>query len=216
MMIKTKVVAWDFDEVIVRGSEAFKKEGFEEIFEAGSKEYIALKEAREFFAHGKGDRFDMFCRALGVTERDHPDVLNVGERFNQIVEKKIRERGIHPDDRKALEVLSRKHRMYIVSNTPEGPLRANVEYFYQVYPEIAGCWDLVLGTPLKKPANLELIRAHENCDFPDISMIGDGENDLQAALDTGCNFVGVTTVENKERWVNHTFPKVHNIAELIL
>lgn len=214
MRITTPVVVFDFDNVIVRGSESFKQHAWDELFDLGTVEHRRLSEARTLFADGKGNRYDMLCHVYETNDREDDRVETAAERFDDIVRSKIRITGIHPDDRRALIEISKHVHLHIVSNTPEAALRGNVVFFESEYPEIKGVFDLVLGTPTKKPENLGIIREREGCSFNAITMIGDGENDRLAAETVSCNFIGITTVENKERWRDAPFEKVSTISHL--
>lgn len=211
-----KSLCFDVDNVIFRGSEYFKTEAWEELFEKGSEKDRLLREARQEFAHGKGDRYDMIGAVYGVAglaARDDVRVAADAVRFDQIVQSKIVALGLHSEDEAALEFLADHFTMSMISNTPEAALTVTIMTLRDRYP-VLGKFDPILGTPTKKPANLEIVRSSRNLSFVEMVMIGDGRNDLAAAEETGCHFVGVTVAENEEVWARAQLPKITSVSEL--
>jgi phosphoglycolate phosphatase len=75
---------------------------------------------------------------------------------------------------------------YINSATPEASLRRTVER-----RSMSPGFQLVLGGPASKLANLEHIHEHAGCAKNELLMVGDGDDDRSAAADFGCPFVAV-------------------------
>jgi len=187
-----KVVVLDFDNTIVKGSEEAKREAWYEVFPDYDTEELnnVLNKANEIIAGGKGDRRDVIKIVLehfgvGYDEIEN-EIDKYSELFNEIVQKVIVSIGVKPEDRKAIEVLSRETNLYVNTATPIKNSRESLEAL--------GIIDLfkgIYGRPGNKVSNLNEIISIENIRPSELLFVGDQKSDLDAAKEVNCKFVGV-------------------------
>ena len=189
----TSCVVFDFDGVLVE-SNAVKRQAYFDIFaplgvEVGPVVEAVLREDVD------GDRFDTIQRVLlrlgaaaPVGDDDALAVLvaRYAERYNEICEDHAATCAEVPGASQALDRLADRYPLYVVSATPEPPLRRIVER-----RGWASRFRAVLGRPHGKPEHLQRIMAWERIQGEEIVFVGDGLRDLLAARAAGCRFIGV-------------------------
>jgi phosphoglycolate phosphatase len=189
----TACVVFDFDGVLVE-SNAVKRQAYFDIFESsgGGVEPTVEAVLREDI---DGDRFDTIRRILlrlgavgsnGGSETLDALVMQYAERYNDICEDYAATCGEVPGASLALAQLADRHSLYVVSATPEEPLRRIVERRGWT-PRFRA----VLGRPQSKPEHLRRIMEWEHVGGERVIFVGDGLRDLQAARASGCRFIGV-------------------------
>ncbi|MEO7239175.1 MAG: HAD family hydrolase [Gemmatimonadales bacterium] len=190
----TACVVFDFDGVLV-DSNAVKRRAYRDIF-ADTPGSEAVVEA-VLQSNTEDDRFGVIRAILQGLGRNGQGTAQEGllaqyaERYNTICEEHA---TVCPEVRGASPALARlavSHPLYIISATPEEPLRRIVSrrgwshYFRDV-----------LGRPRSKSENLARVIQHEGIQGSDIVFVGDGRRDLDAASEAGCRFVGVRNAFN--------------------
>ena len=189
----------DFDDVVVRGSEALKHEAWKTVFP--EPEHLAIQQRwSEHFANGKGSRFDIIQKTLIqlgvpmsglVLETD-----NKAKIFNQAVKAGIIDIGVHSEDRQALEWLCHEGlRPYINSATPQVAIEETIIAL--------GLHNLVAGvfghqSSSSKIDNLRRVAEHAKVMPEKVLFVGDSDGDVRAAGQFGCHFVGIST--NRNQW----------------
>jgi phosphoglycolate phosphatase len=185
-----RCVVFDFDGVLV-DSNAVKRQAYSDIFSdfgpaaAGAVEGVLRADTED-------DRFGVI-RAILTALPDPPLgeqldhlVTEQAERYNRICEEHA---GTCPEvagASAALNRLGRSYPLYLISATPQDPLR-----------RIVGRrgWSAhfrdVLGRPATKRENLTRVMQREGIEGGAIVLVGDGRRDLEAARGAGCRFVGV-------------------------
>jgi phosphoglycolate phosphatase len=185
-----RCVVFDFDGVLV-DSNAVKRQAYSDIFSGWGQSGTAAVEA-VLRADTEDDRFGVI-RAIFLRLPNSPggeeltrQVEEYAERYNAICEEHA---AVCPEIAGASGVLDRlapTHSLYVISATPQDPLRRIVErrgwspYFREV-----------LGRPATKHENLARVLQLEGIDGSRIVFVGDGRRDLEAAREIGCRFVGV-------------------------
>lgn len=211
-----KIIVFDFDGVIVRGSEDIKDEAWYYVLEEsniapGDIIVPAFLRAKKKYSKAKGSRFDILkdvFSSIGVAASEIPFLVQeYAKKFDDMVQKGITELGVFEEDREALGKLSRKFSLYVNSATPEDPLQDSVKrlglnHFF------AG----VFAQPRTKVENLKKIAQHASCESSVIVFIGDGEGDVEAAKVFCCRFVGI--VNSGNGWTQENFPIIHSVSEL--
>lgn len=215
MKNSVRVLVYDFDEVVVKGSDGVKQRAWPVVFAAFADAYREpLQEAQIRFGHGRGgDRFtimDAVFRAVGVADRDVPSHIAAGaEVYDAFVQKGIVEIGVEDDAREALALLARTYPQYINTATPEAPFGQTFEAL-----GLSAYFEGFYGRPNDKITNLARIAEREGVEPTQILFVGDAEKDREAAERFGCQFVGFATAENDWREATQAFPVIGDIAEI--
>jgi phosphoglycolate phosphatase-like HAD superfamily hydrolase len=185
-----RCVVFDFDGVLV-DSNAAKRQAYTDIFSGFGPPGATAVEA-VLRADTEDDRFGVIRAILSALpnppNREELDrrVAEHAERYNLICEEFTATCPEIPGATAALERLARSHSLYVISATPQEPLRRVVA---------RRGWSAhfrgVLGRPAGKPENLARVMRGEGIDGGKIVFVGDGRRDLEAAQAAGCLFVGV-------------------------
>lgn len=187
----TACVVFDFDGVLV-DSNAVKRRAYGEIFAdtPGSRPVVDSV----LGSNTEDDRFGVIRAILqGLSGKNggisgHLDqlVTEYAERYNAICEEHTATCAEVRGASSAITHLARQYPLYIISATPEEPLRRVVmrrgwsRYFRDV-----------LGRPRTKRENLTQVMRREGLAGPRIIFVGDGRRDLDSAREVGCRFIGV-------------------------
>jgi phosphoglycolate phosphatase-like HAD superfamily hydrolase len=186
----TACVVFDFDGVLV-DSNAVKHRAYRDIF-ADAPGSVGVVEA-VLQSNTEDDRFGVIraiLQGLGETGQGtgEEDLLVSGyaQRYNTICEEHAAVCAEVRGASSALASLAESHSLYIISATPEEPLRRIVKRrrWSRFFRD-------VLGRPRTKGENLARVIQREGIQPRDIVFIGDGRRDLDAAREAGCRFVGV-------------------------
>jgi phosphoglycolate phosphatase-like HAD superfamily hydrolase len=187
-----RCVVFDFDGVLV-DSNAVKQRAYHEIFASEQRDAGAAIEA-VLRGDVESDRYGIIRQVLirlGAVGGPRDGALEVrvaeyADRYNRICEEHAATCPEVPGASAALRQLSTQYPLYVISATPEAPLRRIVErrgwlsYFRSV-----------LGRPRDKRQNLALVLERERVSADTVILVGDGRRDLEAARGAGCRFIGV-------------------------
>jgi phosphoglycolate phosphatase len=186
----TDCVVFDFDGVLV-DSNAVKRRAYRDIFADAPGSEPVVEAVLQ--SDTEDDRFGVIRAILrglreGRSTAGEQDLLvaEYGERYNTICEEHAATCDEVRGASSALARLAQRHALYIISATPEEPLRRIVKrrnwsrYFREV-----------LGRPRTKGENLARVIRREGIQGQRIVFVGDGRRDLDAAREAGCRFVGV-------------------------
>ena len=187
----TGCVVFDFDGVLV-DSNVVKRRAYRDIF-AGTSGSEPIVEA-VLQSNSQDDRFGVIRAILEGLSAEQPvtptqlDLLvtQYGDRYNAICEEHAATCPEIQGASAALARLAQRHRLYIISATPEDPLRRIVKR-----RGWSGYFQDVLGRPRTKPENLAQVLQREGIEGGQVVFVGDGRQDLDAAREAGCRFVGV-------------------------
>lgn len=180
-----KAILFDFDGVIV-DSVNIKTEAFRELF---SDEKKHIQKIEDFhLANGGMSRFKKF-------EIIHRDILQkplsdkqlkeLGERFSQLVEQKVKECEYIPGAFEFIQKYSQQIPLFVASGTPQDELqsitaqRGLTMYFKEIH-----------GTPRGKPEIIRDILSRYALRAEEMPFIGDAINDYKASLETKSPFYG--------------------------
>jgi len=110
------------------------------------------------------------------------------ERFSQQAETIAIEAALRPEAEELLKALSEQHAVYLNSHTPHDSLQKIVQH---------RGWDRFLqgaygAPPGSKKEHLKIIMEGEKSHPHKTIVIGDGQNDLAAAQEHGCHFIGIS------------------------
>lgn len=174
---------FDFDGTLV-DSNAIKRECFFEIVKDDPKGHLIMKNV---LAETKADRsivFAEYCRIRGDGQSRSEAML---ERFSELVNQRVAEASEMPGSVDFLDSLKSSSAMVVLSSAT--PLHDLIDVLKR--RNWIAKFDRVFGAPRKKAQTIE------NCLLPlvesakDIAVVGDGEDDLASALETGCAFFPV-------------------------
>ena len=186
----TACVVFDFDGVLV-DSNAVKRQAYHDIFASTAGSEPVVESVLE--SNTDDDRFGVIRSILqrlrldaGAPGRLDLLVTEYSDRYNAICEEHAATCPEIPGASAALSRLARRHPLYVISATPEDPLRRIVKR-----RGWTGYFRDVLGRPRTKSENLARVIRAEGIEGGEIVFVGDGRRDLDAARQAGCRFVGV-------------------------
>ena len=216
---KVKVLVFDIDDTVTRGTLGIKVDTWRELF---ADRLDQLQEARELYEFtGKGDRYNIIAHTIGEPQEDcqtNPKVEEWAKRFETTSMENIRKNGIHPEDVTALVALREKFTgsIHLLSATPQASVDGNVAHFQTMHPEIADMFAGIKGNPMQggKAGELELIAKEHGVAIDEVLMIGDGGSDYNGATGSGSQFVGIIPPGKADKWSEENFPRLSSIAEL--
>jgi len=210
-----KAIVFDIDGVIVLGSESGKRAAWEKLFEPGTKEAKAVREARLKALESGGNRFTILRRA-GEIVGHSGDVLTLfvdkaAERFNQITLGYYEYLGVNQHDVDALCLLAEKYQLFTNSATP---VEAQEEVFGNILH--INLFTGLYGAPEGKVEALGRIMKDYLLIPEQVLFVGDDDKDVRAAENVGCRFVGRTNDWNRWDSIDSRidFPLVFSLTEL--
>lgn len=175
-----RCVVFDFDGTLVLSND-IKREGF---FAAVSECPGGAERMARILACPPGDRYAIFRR---FAEETGSDANVLAARYSNWCEERILVCPERPGASLAMAQLRRAGiGVHVNSATPTAPLRSVVLRRYG-----AGSFNGVHGGHGAKLANLEAILRQKQLVPSSLAMVGDGTDDRDAALEVGCQFVGV-------------------------
>ncbi len=216
---KIKVIVFDIDDTVTRGTLGIKVDTFKQLF---ADRLDKIQEARETYEFtGKGDRYNIIAHTISEPQencQDNPKVEEWAKRFEEIAMANIRQGGIHPDDLAALVELREKFTgpIHLLSATPQASVEGNVAHFENIYPAIAGMFGIIQGNPMRngKAGELVIMASAAGVAIDEVLMVGDGGSDYNGAIGSGSQFVAIIPTRKPDKWPDENFPKLSSIAEL--
>ena len=187
----TACVVFDFDGVLV-DSNAVKRRAYGDIFAAAPGSVPVVESVLE--SDREDDRFGVIraiLQGLSPEAGETPGQLDLlvaryAERYNAICEEHAATCAEVRGATSTLAQLAQRLPLYVISATPEEPLRRIV-----VRRGWSGYFRDVLGRPRTKLENLARVMQREGLEGRHIVFVGDGRRDLDTAREMGCRFVGV-------------------------
>lgn len=190
------IVVFDFDGVLV-DSNRLKREAYHRVFNGLDADKVIVRCLNE---QPQAHRYEQIRRIVlelvaegrlrGSTNLDQC-VDRHGAEYTRICQAETARCDEIPGASSVLPALAADYPLYINSSTWEASLRRVVER--------RGWSDLfraVLGAPHSKIENLQSIMLWETADARDVVFVGDSHGDYEAALSSGCRFVGIRNEQN--------------------
>jgi HAD superfamily hydrolase (TIGR01549 family) len=180
-------VVLDFDGVVLDSVDV-KTQSFAALFESEGPEVVTQVVAHHL-ANGGLSRFEKFrwiYREVLKRPLTEAEERRLGDEFNRLVEDRVLKAAFIPGAKEFLDDNFQKRALYVASGTPEEELRRIVEK-----RGLARYFRGVFGSPTKKDVILLSIAKKEGVAAARLTMVGDAQNDLDAAKKAGCRFVGV-------------------------
>jgi len=203
----SQVVIFDFDGTIIDSNHA-KEKAFAEILAGlGVSEREAGAIRKESAHLDRFSFFEQFYREFKIRLPADASALRLAQKFSTLCHQKLLQCELVPGIKPFLEKLQQNNfRLYVSSATPEQnlvPLLSELkitQYFSGVY-----------GGPSKKLVHIKKIQGDNDCAPRDITYIGDSDDDYAAAMQAGCNFVGVAI--DPERFSNIPNIRIDNFLD---
>lgn len=205
-----RIIVFDFDGTLVDSDTLKKRDGWFQIFpEKGEVPRDLLLDVLSRIPETRFDILREIFRKLGK-EGDELEqlVTEHAARYNAVIQGGIARMGLMTGVAEGIRVLSKTHRLYINSATPEYGVRETIRRL-----DLAQFFIDVLGKPASKEDNLRSILQREQVEPLSVIMVGNGEDDRRAAERVDAGFIGIADVFNG--WHEMPFPIVSNWAELI-
>jgi HAD superfamily hydrolase (TIGR01549 family) len=203
-----EAILFDFDGVLVESSE-IKTEAFRQLFSAyPEKAHEIVTYHKRNMGISRYVKFRYFFENILGKELSREQEIELGERFSQIVLKKIETAPFVPGAIDFLNAHYRKTPLFIVSGTPHEELHYIVKkrgishYFQEIH-----------GTPRKKPEIILDILSRHSWHPSNAVFVGDAESDLEAANQTAVSFVARISPSSDKR-LSRCPCKIDNIHEL--
>ena len=219
--MKEKVLIIDLDNCLFldektrKGSEEIKDEAWFEVFGECDRKILkpVLDKAKTELAGGKGDRKDIVLKVcktfnLAKTEDDTKKRCNF---FSEIVKEGILKIGVSNDNKKALDLISKKIPIYVNTATPKDQA---IEILKDL--DILKFFKDIYGRPETKMENMRLIVEREKIKPEECLYIDDQESGCLIAKEIGCNFFGMQTNRNT-KWDSNSvsFPIIYSLLEIV-
>jgi len=214
-MSKIVGIAFDFDGTLVQSNEIKRETYYLVAKEAGCPSRIVDKVLAD---DPRGDRHRLI-RTM-ATEMGSQSLLESGilpenlahditARYSELCELAI---ASCPEVEGASEALrelrNRNIGVFLNSATPKNYLESVVQHRSFV-GEVSG----IFGAPASKVDNIDAIVSGLKCTADEIMVVGDGQDDLEAARATGCYFVGIRG--GSGGFAKEAFPIVTDLLQLL-
>lgn len=208
-------VAFDFDGTLVQSNEIKRQTYYHVAQEANCPVEIV---DCVLGAETQGDRHHVIT--LIAAEMEQRNLLPAGEntaqcsqgliaRYSDLCETRIAACPELPGASEALKELDNLGlKLFLNSATP-------LNYLNKILPHrsFAGHISAVYGGPATKVENLKAITRNLGCSHSEVLVVGDGEDDLRAARQSGCQFVGV--LGGKGDFAADEIPTISDLRQLV-
>jgi len=190
------IAVFDFDGVLV-DSNRIKREAYHRVFDGLDAADVIARCLNE---RPQAHRFELIRTIVLKLMADgrlrggmNPDryVDRYGTEYTRICETETARCDEILGASSVLPALAADYPLYINSSTWEASLRRVVER--RGWREF---FRAVLGAPHSKVENLQSIMLRETADAKELVFVGDGHGDYEAALSSGCKFVGIRNQQN--------------------
>jgi len=205
-----KVIILDFDGVVVESVD-IKTEAFRELF----KKYENVDDIIQY--HLQNNAISRFIKLRYIYEhflgKEYNEEIEkeAGERFSEIVFRKVVECPFVAGAEKFLKTFSETHPIYLISATPQEELERIVtkrniqDYFKKVWGRPPG----------NKVDFIKRALENENANPGEAIYIGDMREDYRIAKKVGIRFVGRKNVESFDGFNIPVFPDMVRIKEWV-
>jgi len=215
-----RCVVFDFDGVLV-DSNVVKRNAYFDIFTSLGATRPVVEAVLE--DNRDGNRYQIIecilrrlVTAGFFSARSRLDklVTKYAEQYNDICEKYAATCREIAGVSTCLSRLARRYALYVNSATPEDPLRRIIcRRGWEIY------FREVLGCSHTKTDNLRQILERERISCTEVVFVGDNQQDMTAALQCGCQFVGLVNdtsqFESEPSYIIHDFSELETTIEQI-
>jgi len=193
------IVVFDFDGVLV-DSNRIKREAYHRAFDGvGAGDAIARCLSEQPQAHRFSQIRNIVLQLMAdgrlrKSMNPHRYVARYGAEYTRVCEMETARCDEIVGASSVLPVLAADYPLYINSSTWEPSLRRVVER-----RGWGGFFRDILGAPHCKVENLQSVMLREAADAEEVVFVGDGNGDHEAAISSGCKFVGIRNELNTFR-----------------
>ena len=179
-----KALIFDFDGTLV-DSNAVKRSAY---FDVTAEISGATEILQRLLAEpDSGDRYDVFRRLRNELGANTVDAGRLADAYGECCRREILDLLKKSRVARSLETLKRQgYALFIASATPENVLITMLETTL-----LARLFDELCGRPRSKVAILRDICWRRGWKPHEIVMIGDSEDDREAAVEASCHFIGI-------------------------
>lgn len=185
-MTKLDAIVFDCDGVILESAD-LKSQAFFKIGEEFGPEIQKLfyEYHLEHTGVSRYEKFAWLYRAHLGREISPEESARLGAFFEQYCAEAVAKAPFVPGFQNVLNDIAGHLPLFVASGTPQGELR-------RILHErgLSSSFKAILGTPPAKSELLKRILTENSFNPGGVVMVGDGETDLQAALDNGTLFYG--------------------------
>lgn len=205
-----KVIVFDFDGTLVDSND-IKWDAWFDIFPEHEK--VSPKLISTALEEIVGNRYvllDEIYKRLGREGSSETFVKRYAEKFDEIVQNEIVSiGGLNPDVREMLNGFRDNCKIYINSSTPNDAMQKTAARL-----DMLNLFHGIYGTfgDRNKEQNLRRIIIDEGMAPENVLVVGDGEDDVEAAKAVGCRFIGLASDWNG--WKDKEFSLVSNLSEI--
>ncbi len=202
-----KAIFFDFDGVILESAD-IKTDAFLELFNDHPQHLDAIKNYHlRHMGVSRFKKFEWIYKELFHQPLDEETNKNLGDRFSDIVLKKILAAPYVPGAIELLENVYRRSSCFIASGTPQNELEVIV-----MERNIAHYFAEVFGSPATKTEIVETVLEKCNLERSNCWFVGDAISDYDSARATGLTFVARNTASMSAYW--HTQSNVRVVESL--
>ncbi|PHS55789.1 MAG: haloacid dehalogenase [Sulfurimonas sp.] len=193
--ISVKTILWDFDGVIL-DSMKIKGDGFKELFNNYSNEYLKLIE-KYHYENGGISRFEKikyFYNEILNQNISEEEVLKLANKFAKIIARRLYDKNnLIKDTIDFIEKNYRKYNFHIVSGAEDKELNQLCNSF-----DLRNFFISIDGSPTKKSILVKNIIDKYNYQKEEIILIGDAITDYNASTKNDIVFYGYNNLELKK------------------
>ena len=191
---KYKIIVFDFDGTLVP-SNLIKRECFFSVAREYINEDIIIEKILD---HCKGDRTVIFSKFAKDLKLNKSALDNLLLSYSNKTRKAISRLEFYPGAINFIKAAKNLGILTILSSaTPHEEINLIASDL-----KIQILFEKILGGPESKESRLKKIQCENNCEFQEILVIGDGEDDYLSAKNTGAHFIPVNDAVHFSE--NHT------------
>ena len=199
-MDNIKAIFWDFDGVILN-SNSIRDIGFERVLAQFPENQIKrlIEYHRENGGLSRYVKFRYFFEEIRGERISNDEVRKWSSEFSEIMLKTLCDkRLLIQDSLEFVRINQHKYLMHIASGSDQMELR-----YLSKYLDIDNLFQSIHGSPKPKTEIVSEIISKYKYDTSECILIGDSQNDLEAAINNGIEFYGYNNLSLKRTGVNY-------------
>ena len=195
-----KVIIWDFDGVLI-DSNSIRDDGFEIVLAQFPKNQIGrlIEYHHENGGLSRYVKFRYFFEEIRGERISDDEVRKWSSAFSEVMLKRLCDtKLLIKDSLDFVRANKDKYQMYIASGSDQTELRYLCKYL-----DIDNLFRSIHGSPKPKIEIVSQIIRNNKYDTSECILIGDSQNDLEAAFNNGIEFYGYNNLSLRRTGVNY-------------